>query len=821
MDSSSTSSMAAANNRDSPDDDGPISFTNALAKDAALQFQLRKFPECLEILHQLLRIKPDDPKILHNIAIVENFQDGFSNPKRFLEVLNSLKRRSEELARASGEHVEAASNTVSKATIGTKGSNSVANQVSPMSSTPSVYDDEFDVSVTMFNIAATWYNLHEYEKSFSLLEPLYQNIEPIDERVAYQVCLLLLDVSLICSHASRAADVISYMERVFVGNALVSQGDNGSFTQQQSTNLVSNSSSLPNNAIVSDDSTASANGLESPLSGNLSEDTLYDSFMSTFGSSGQNLSRPSNDRPRDESFITSDKLHLYKIWLLLLARNLKAAKREVKMAMNVARGKDYSLALFLKSQLEYARGNHRKAIKLLMASSNRTETGTSSMYYNNLGCIYYQLGKYHTSTIFFSKALNTNSSLQKEKSLKLLTFAQDKSLLIVYNCGVTYLATGKPALAARCFREASSVFYKRPLLWLRIAECCLMALEQKSEINVHVIGRGKWRQLVIENGVSRNEQVEFVGKENIFSSDDRRQFKLSMSFARNCLSNALHLLNCSNSKSDSLSNSASEENESRETTSKGTNPKASNLTVSPGQVNSNGEVKEQKVGNSLNASLQSSISEYEGICGKQSQTIKQAVLADLAFVELELGNPLKALSTARSLLRIPECSRIYIFLGNLYAAEALCLLNRLKEASEHLYVYVSSENNVELPYSQEDWQQWQSEKPLDCEEPNGGGLGGNATLRDESQGVAFLNPDEARATLWAELAVMSAFQGDIEKAHKLVEQALLVIPNKSEVVLTAIYVDLVCGNTQGAIARLKQCTRVRFLPSNLTSKGSS
>lgn len=821
MDSSSTSSMAAANNRDSPDDDGPISFTNALAKDAALQFQLRKFPECLEILHQLLRIKPDDPKILHNIAIVENFQDGFSNPKRFLEVLNSLKRRSEELARASGEHVEAASNTVSKATIGTKGSNSVANQVSPMSSTPSVYDDEFDVSVTMFNIAATWYNLHEYEKSFSLLEPLYQNIEPIDERVAYQVCLLLLDVSLICSHASRAADVISYMERVFVGNALVSQGDNGSFTQQQSTNLVSNSSSLPNNAIVSDDSTASANGLESPLSGNLSEDTLYDSFMSTFGSSGQNLSRPSNDRPRDESFITSDKLHLYKIWLLLLARNLKAAKREVKMAMNVARGKDYSLALFLKSQLEYARGNHRKAIKLLMASSNRTETGTSSMYYNNLGCIYYQLGKYHTSTIFFSKALNTNSSLQKEKPLKLLTFAQDKSLLIVYNCGVTYLATGKPALAARCFREASSVFYKRPLLWLRIAECCLMALEQKSEINVHVIGRGKWRQLVIENGVSRNEQVEFVGKENIFSSDDRRQFKLSMSFARNCLSNALHLLNCSNSKSDSLSNSASEENESRETTSKGTNPKASNLTVSPGQVNSNGEVKEQKVGNSLNASLQSSISEYEGICGKQSQTIKQAVLADLAFVELELGNPLKALSTARSLLRIPECSRIYIFLGNLYAAEALCLLNRLKEASEHLYVYVSSENNVELPYSQEDWQQWQSEKPLDCEEPNGGGLGGNATLRDESQGVAFLNPDEARATLWAELAVMSAFQGDIEKAHKLVEQALLVIPNKSEVVLTAIYVDLVCGNTQGAIARLKQCTRVRFLPSNLTSKGSS
>lgn len=31
------------------------------------------------------------PQVLHNIAIVENVQDGFSNPKKFLEVLTDVK----------------------------------------------------------------------------------------------------------------------------------------------------------------------------------------------------------------------------------------------------------------------------------------------------------------------------------------------------------------------------------------------------------------------------------------------------------------------------------------------------------------------------------------------------------------------------------------------------------------------------------------------------------------------------------------------------------------------------------------------------------
>ncbi|PWA78907.1 Tetratricopeptide-like helical [Artemisia annua] len=800
------------------------SVRETLAKEAYVCFQLGKYADCVKLLNQILldnNHKPNDPKILHNIAIAENFQDGFSNPKRFFEALDNLKKRSVRLPLSSGENAEALINS-SKA-VGNKGNSVVPNQSSTINSAQSVSADDFDVSVIMFNIAVILYHFHEYEKCFSILERLYHNIQPIDERVARHACLLLLDVSLVSHHASRAAsnrpsfshqspvlglvtgspDVISYLERV-TGNILGSHSDSGSFTQQQSTNLVTKSTSTPSNVLVSDpinsDLTVNTNGPESPLSRTHSEETLFESLMSTLDVSGaQNLARHDLSRTQvDDSLISTPdlrlKVHLYKVWVLILTRNLKAAKREVKMAMNVARGKDYSLALFLKSQLEYARSNHRKAIKLLMAVS-QTDTGTSALYHNNLGCIYYQLGKYQTASVFFSKAISNSSPQRKEKPMKLLSYSQDKSVLFAYNCGLAYLATAKPVLAVRCFLKAGSVFYNRPLLWLRIAECCIMFSEKKSDINVNIIGRGKWRQLAIECWNSRNML--------------QAEPNLSLTFAKSCLLNALHLLDCSNESKPEES----------------LNPQGSNQKVGQVQVNSNGDAKESKVGNSSgNPLLQSSVNEYEGLCGKENHMILQAVLADLAFVYLELGNAEKALATARCLLRLPECSRLYSFLGNVFAAEAYCLLNQPKQASEHLSSYISGQNNVELPYSQEDRDIWQMRKAVDIDEPNANNNNNpnNALSMDQPLPQAgnslFLKPDEARGVLLANMAALAAAEGDVERAQEAITVALLALPDCPEVVLTATYIDLVRGNSRDAVAKLKQCSRVRFLPGTLAEK---
>ncbi|KAL9339674.1 hypothetical protein Peur_068689 [Populus x canadensis] len=828
------------------EDDPILSVTAALAKDAWFHFNSRRFNECLEVLYQLKQKKEDDPKVLHNIAIAEYCRDGYPDPKKLLEILNNIERKSEELAHASGKQVETVSNPGNKVVPGSKGSGGTVHQASATNSLSVADMDEFDPAVARLNIAIIWYHLHEYSKALSVLEPLYHNIEPIEERTALHVCLLLLDVALACQDASKSADVLLYLEKAF-GFGSVGQGDNGSAAQQQSTNLVAKSLSVPSSSSGMDansDLAPSENALENSLSRTLSDETLEYESMFSLDISGQNLARPvglssSNDlsrTPIDRSFSPSEmklKLHIYKVQFLLLTRNLKQAKREVKLAINIARVRDSPMALLLKSQLEYARGNYRKAIKLLMASSNRAEMGISSMF-NNLGCIYYQLGKYHSASVLFSKALASSSSLWKDKPRKLLTFSQDKSLLIVYNCGVQHLACGKPLLAARCFEKASLVFYNQPLLWLRLAECCLMALEKgllkagrvpsdKSDVTVHVFGKGKWRHLAIENSIPRNGYVDSVEKEDLFLGSDG-QPKLSMSLARQCLRNALHLLDYSelnHLKPGLPSNISLDENElSEEGSMKSSNHKnltgldSKASTVGLGQVNANGDAKEQKGGTSQEI-MQNSISFHEDIRRRENQMIKQALLANLAYVELELENPEKALSNARSLLELPVCSRIYIFLGHVYAAEALCLLNKPKEAAEHLSIYLSGGNNVELPFSQDDYVQWRVEKAFDYEELNGGSITAKNSSPDESQGIVFLNPEEARGTLYANFAAMYAAQGDLERAYHFVTQALSLVPNRPEATLTAVYVDLMLGNSQAAVAKLKQCSRLRFLPSDV------
>ncbi|MBA0610658.1 hypothetical protein Godav_011474 [Gossypium davidsonii] len=849
------SSPSSTPNRDgnAGDDDGVLSVTSALAKDAALYFQSRKFAECVDVLNQLNSKKENDPKVLHNIAIAEFFRDGCSDPKKLLEVLNNVKKRSEELALlASGEQVESGSNIGNNITSGSKGCGTTASL--PASNCASIiYTDEFDTSVASLNIAVIWFHLHEYSKALSVLEHVYQNIEPIDETTALHICLLLLDVLLACRDVSKSADVLNYLEKAFgVGNG--SQGENGNTAPQQSLNVVGKSSSDPNSSLISDvscsDLAASVNASESPISRTLSEDPL-DEMFSTLDIGGQNLARhtgltSANDLPRitvDRSISGVDlklKLQLYKVRLLLLTRNVKLAKREVKHAMNIARGRDSSMALFLKAQLEYARGNHRKAIKLLMASSNRTDAAMSSIFNNNLGCIYYQLGKYHTSAVFFSKALSNCSSLQKEKPLKLLTFSQDKSLLITYNCGLQYLACGKPLLAAHCFQKASLVFYRRPLMWLRLAECCLMAVEKgivkgswapsdRSEVRVSVIGKGRWRRLLIENGISRNRHVDSVERD-VWALGGDGQPKLSLPLARQCLYNALHLLNCSelcNSKCIVPSDSSLEENESSDgASSKNSNYKnlpcndSKASTMPAALINLNGDLKEPKGGTNQEG-IQNSISYYEDICRRENQMIKQALLANLAYVELELENPLKALSAAQALLELPDCSRIYVFLGHVYVAEALCLLNKPKEAAEHLSIYLSGESNIKLPFGLEDCEQWRVKKHLDCEEANVGAAAAKNSSPEGLEDFMFLKPEEARGTLYANLAAVSAIQGDLERAHHFVTQALSLVPNSSEATMTAIYVDLVLGKSQEAVSKLKHCSHVRFLPSNQQFNKSS
>uniref|UniRef100_A0A1D1Y0A6 CCR4-NOT transcription complex subunit 10 n=1 Tax=Anthurium amnicola TaxID=1678845 RepID=A0A1D1Y0A6_9ARAE len=845
MDARDSSSAPApgrgADGRVDDDDAGVMAATCGMARDAALLFQGGHFGECVEVLSQILQKKQDDPKVLHNIALAEFFHDGCSDPRKLLDMLNEVKKKSEDLTRPSLEEEEVVGSLGSNSTAGSKGSGISLHQLPLANSSTITFADELDTS-----IAVILFHLHEYAQALSLLEPLYQKLHPLDETVALHVCLLLIDIALVSNDASRAADVIQYMEKSFGVGYMTNQGENGNIAQHQSSShsskVIAASGGLAVPDAVSSDSSASENTLDRTLS----EDAIeYENLLSTLDNSGQNmtrsnandLSRASSDRPV-HAIDLKLKIHLYKVRLLLLTRNLKAAKREVKLGMNVARGRDSSIALLLKSQLEYARGNHRKAIKLLLTSSNKTEPGVISMFNNNLGCIYHQLQKHHTSIAFFSKALRSSSSLRVDKPLKLSTFSQDKSFFIIYNCGLQYLACGKPLMAARCFHKATLVFYNRPLFWLRLAECCLLSLEKgllKPNLNVsssgsehvklHVVGSGKWRQLVVNMHPRNGHSVSISG--NSSSSDDD-QCTLSIPFARQCLLNALHLLSRLEPRTSggNVLTCASEEVNSNHTSNAGIRSsnhksaqaedlKSSNAASLFASVCADGDSKENKGGTGSSVTLQSSVSAYEEICRNESHIIKQAVLVDLAYIELCLENPLRALSVAEALQQLPDCSRMYVFFGHVYAAEALCHLNRPEEAAEHLSVYMSEGNNVELPYGEDDREMWDSEKVGDGDELNGS-VATRTTSSVESKSEVFLRPEQACGTLYVNLAAVSAMQDDLEQAKLFLRKARSASPNNPQVLLAAVYVDLRLGNTSDAIVKLKLCSHVRFFPNGIT-----
>ena len=70
---------------------------------------------------------------------------------------------------------------------------------------------------------------------------------------------------------------------------------------------------------------------------------------------------------------------------------------------------------FLKANYEFLRGNYRKSMKLLTSASKTpllTEAGQClpSLYFNNLGCLHYHMGKYSLACYYFSKALHENDS---------------------------------------------------------------------------------------------------------------------------------------------------------------------------------------------------------------------------------------------------------------------------------------------------------------------------------------------------------------------------------------------------------------------------
>ncbi|XP_034259917.1 CCR4-NOT transcription complex subunit 10 isoform X2 [Pantherophis guttatus] len=604
--------------------------------------------------------------------------------------------------------------------------------------------DDVENSMLYYNQAVILYHLRQYTEAIIIGEKLYQFIEPFEEKFAQAVCFLLVDLYLLTCQAEKALHLLAVLEK------MVSQGNNNKNGKAET---------------------------------------------------GNNASKETNNKTESGTLTEAakSKIHQYKVRAYIQMKSLKACKREIKSVMNTAGNSAPSL--FLKSNFEYLRGNYRKAVKLLNSSNIAEHPGFMKtgeclrcMFWNNLGCIHFAMGKHNLGIFYFKKALQENDNAcaqlgtdgtdpgKKFSGRPMCTLLTNKRYELLYNCGIQLLHIGRPLAAFECLIEAVQVYHSNPRLWLRIAECCIAAnkgsLEQETKglpskkgIVQSIVGQGYHRKIVLAS-----QSVQ-----NIVYNDGQSSAipVASMEFAAICLRNALLLL------------PEDQQESKQENGSKAGNQ----LSGNESSENTEACTKSHEGDKFIPAPPSSPLRKQE------LENLRCSILACSAYVALALGDNLMALSHADKLLQQPKLSGSLKFLGHLYAAVALISLDRISDAITHL----NPENvtDVSLGISSN-------------EQDQGSDKGENEAMESSGKQVPQCYPSSvtsARTMMLFNLGSAYCLRSEYDKARKCLHQAASLIHPKEippEAILLAVYLELQNGNTQLALQIIK---RNQLLPS--------
>uniref|UniRef100_A0AAY5E8R1 CCR4-NOT transcription complex subunit 10 n=1 Tax=Electrophorus electricus TaxID=8005 RepID=A0AAY5E8R1_ELEEL len=483
------------------------------------------------------------------------------------------------------------------------------------------------------------------------------------------------------------------------------------------------------------------------------------------------------------------------------ARESAAQKAEFVAMIETAKSRMHQSApsLFLKSNFEYLRGNYRKAVKLLNSSNIAEHPGplktgecVRCMFWNNLGCIHFAMGKHNLGIFYFKKALQENDhtcaqlgDAKKFTGIPMCALLANKRYELLYNCGIQLLHLGRPLAAFECLMEAVQVYHSNPRLWLRLAECCIAAnkgsseqetkgLPSKKGIVQSIVGQGYHRKIVLASQSTQN---------TTYSEGQSAAIPVaSMEFAAICLRNALLLLpehQQHESKPDNGSKSSSQ----------------SGSTESGSENSDACSGKGQEADKFIPAAPSSPLRKQE------VENLRCCILACSAYVALALGDNLMALNHADKLLHQPKLSGSLKFLGHLYAAEALISLDRISDAITHL----NPENvtDVSLGVSPSEQDQGSDKGDLDPVESSG-------------KQIPLCYPStvsSARGMMLFNLGSAYCLRSEYDKARKCLHQAASMVNAKEippEAILLGVYLELQNGNTQLALQIIK---RNQLLPS--------
>lgn len=441
-----------------------------------------------------------------------------------------------------------------------------------------------------------------------------------------------------------------------------------------------------------------------------------------------------------------------------MMRALRVAKKELKTIVThaVTAGNSLNVTLIsLKSQLEYLRGNYRKAIKVLNQCaaipppSPTYGPGLGVMYYNNLGVIHLGLGKPTVACLYLQKALQETQLVEESSSSQSGDWLSSRPLYqlssnvqpeLYYNLGVTLLHMNKPDKAFDFLLEVLQVHSMNPRLWLRLAECCIAVhksglkddISAKRSIVQGTVGVGLHRKICLATCISDHNKKHCDPQ----SESDAAFPEPTLEFARLCLRNALTLL--------------------------------------PDNVSTTSLTDEQEASGVMPELYPAGPS--SPLRGTEVVSLRVSALACSAYVCLCLSDYSTALRHAETLLVAhPKIPGVYKLLGHLYAGESLISLGKVSEAIAHFDPRLVGDVTLSPPA-----QEANQSPPLNL----------------PSQGCYPGTTATAMQVMRYNLSVAYTLRGELEKASNLLKE----VWNESngnmpaQVIMLAMYIQLRMGH---------------------------
>lgn len=221
-------------------------------------------------------------------------------------------------------------------------------------------------------------------------------------------------------------------------------------------------------------------------------------------------------------------------------------------------------AIMRKSKSLFSRKKYEEALDVMILIQEDVDNFVNLndnrhlTFYNNVGVLYYHLRKPCLSSFYFNKAYQIylfhviRRCSNDVNNQGLQCFYSDAFYKIIYNLGLCMLFRMKLNEAFFYLKEAAQGSHRSPLVWLRLAECCILSYKRDHEGEFSVlkngnllsnskVGCGLSSKIVLNSRFCRDSG--YTSKSQSHHGDGP-----SLGFASICLKNSYLLLPAGNSR---------------------------------------------------------------------------------------------------------------------------------------------------------------------------------------------------------------------------------------------------------------------------------